>query len=315
MAEPEPEPEMASQDRRPSLSSLAGLPPIDLMPDLQCSCSGLPPIDLAPLASAASPTTASQLALNLEQDKERQLRCGDLASRSPEYLGEHNVKSDAEEPTRVGNLLLTVEMTEETGLGQGVLRVFHKPLAGRRRAASGSAQGLESIIVPLVTVGRDAADTYLLRHIAGHRVRVLSATPRKTDPTQVVLNSGGTSQPLSPPQQSAADQASAVDVSVAIDKPLPLPEPLAFPTASQPTLRLPHIDTDTSRELWLSISSLGSSRWGCSGSTSDALDLVLSATPHRVAQPAGGPPPTNPELGSTGEPWWWKVELSLLVRT
>jgi hypothetical protein len=34
MAEPEPEPEMASTDRRPSLSSLAGLPPIDLMPPI-----------------------------------------------------------------------------------------------------------------------------------------------------------------------------------------------------------------------------------------------------------------------------------------
>jgi hypothetical protein len=193
-----------------------------------------------------------------------------------------------------------------------VLRVFHKPLAGRRRAASAPQSAVESIIVPLVTVGKDAADTYLLRHIAGHRVRVLSATPRKTDPTQVVLHSGGTSAPLTPPQQSAADQGSAVDVSVAIDTPLQLPESLAFPSIGQPPLRLPHIDTETSRELWLSTSSLGSTRWGCGGSTADALELVLSATPHGVAQPAGGPPPTNPELGSTGDPWWWKVELSLL---
>lgn len=312
--EPEPEPEVVP------LSSLSSLPPIDLMPPLDVFGGGggvtaqLAPAP--PLGGGASSDhgmagthdDAELEQVNLESDQERQRRCGELALRTPEYLGVHKVNSDAEDPTRVGNLLLTVEMTEETGLGQGVLRAFHKPLAGRRRQAAAAAGG-ETIIVPLVTLGRDAADTYLLRHIAGHRVRVLTAVARKTDPTQVVLHSGGASAPLSPPQQGGADSASAVDVTVAIDKPLQLPPALAALPVGLP---LPHLDHTSSRDIWLSTSSAASARWGC-GTADDALELVLSANPYRVVQPPeGSGPSTNPELGSTGDPWLWRVELSLL---
>jgi hypothetical protein len=236
--EPEPEPELKPE----AMSSLSSLPPIDLMP---------PPPDGQRLpggggvpARPPPPDTCDppgELEQNLRQDEERQQRYGELALRTPEFLGVHKVKSDAEDATRVGDLLLTVGVTEETGLGEAVLRAYHKPMAGRRRQA---ASGGETIIVPLVTVGRDAADTYLLRHIAGHRLRVLTAARRQADPTQVVLHSGGASAPLSPPQRGGASSVSIVDVTVAVDKPVQLPPQLA---ARPVGLVLPHIEHSSAR--------------------------------------------------------------------
>jgi|EP01044_Picomonas_judraskeda_P008462 hypothetical protein len=41
--------------------------------------------------------------------------------------------------------------------------------------------------------------------------------------------------------------------------------------------------------------------------------MILSTTPYRVvARPDGAGPSTNPELGSTGDPWLWRVELSVM---
>jgi hypothetical protein len=140
-------------------------------------------------------------------------------------------------------------------------------------------------------------------------VRVLTAVACKVDPTQVVLHSGGASAPLSPPQQGGASSASAVDVTVAIDKPVQLPPALAGLPVD---LALPHVGRGSAREFWLSGSSLTSSRWGC-GDADDALEVSLGTMPYRVAAPNdGASPSTNPELGSTGDPWVWRVELSVM---
>ncbi len=303
----QPEPAQSARTNSANMSSLSSLPPIDLLPPIDVFGGGLPAVQ-PPSSDPGAGLDLVELEQNLAQDEERQQRYGELALRTPEFLGVHKVKSDAEDPTRVGNLLLSVDMTEETGLGQGVLRVFHKPMAGRRHQQA--AAGGETIIVPLVTVGRDAADTYLLRHIAGHRLRVLTAFAHKVDPTQVILHSGGASAPLSPPQQGGASSASVVEVTVAIDKPVCLPPALA---ALPVGLALPHVDHGSAREIWLSSSSLVSSRWGC-GDAEDALELSLCTTPYRVIAPRDGSsgPSTNPELGSTGDPWMWRVELSVM---
>ena len=112
--EPEPEPEVVP------LSSLSSLPPIDLMPPLDVLGGGA-----SSDHGMAGTHDDAERELNLESDQERQRRCGELALRTPEYLGVHKVNSDAEDPTRVGNLLLTVEMTEETGLDH----LRHRPEA------------------------------------------------------------------------------------------------------------------------------------------------------------------------------------------
>ena len=285
--EPEPEPE-PEQQAAPAMSTLSGLPPVPdgwfgrrADPDPGSAGVGLE-------AAAAGGVGGG----DSEAERERERQAAELAHRTPEFLGEHTLQSDAVDPTRVGHLLLQVEGDcQETGLGQAVLRVWHKPPVSRRRRAPAAGAGT-AIIIPVVTgVGRAAADTHALRHIAGHRVRVLATAQRRGDPTTVTIGSG--SAPLSRPQ-GEHDKGEQVDVTVAVDQPPPL---LGEP------VRPPQLAVEgRAKTVWLSTMAPGSGCWAC-GPDDDGLELTLDCTPLRPS-----------EAASTGgaEAWLWRTELSCL---
>ena len=242
----------------------------------------------------------------------RQNILGELAQRTPEFLGVHHVVQG--EPHTIGALQLSIEPCPATGLGQAVLRIIPA------LPVSPTGETQDPVIIPLsaspppglASHNAQPSDSSRVRYAFGHRVRVVRISQRlinrsfpvsgevkvsgpASPPTEPGAGVPGTPLPLAPPQL----QQPIVEVDIAVDRPPRHGDESAARSSpsseDSPVPHRPHIEVGMEQKLWISTMGGPSRSSMVLGPAGDELEICLHLSPLKAAaNELGRCPSTNP---------------------